>query len=227
MNHPSQTTRDAGNALARTVLDAGASMTIASGERSVTIGAKPAEETANPGHVSDRPDERADAPFDSRFGGRDYLKAPELEAIAEALIERYEEFSFLRRYGARVKCRWKRKGGKSKGRDTYGNTQKTSGLLDHFAECDFVIWIAADHVRESGWTNLQLEAQLYHELSHIGFTMDEDENSATYGEITLAIRGHDDELFHDELKRYGAWNQQRRVTEQLYTQIALPAGGDA
>jgi hypothetical protein len=175
------------------------------------------------GHLTQHPEQRAAVPWDESFAdGDDFVKAPELATIGAALVKRYPEFGFLA--DARIEYRWKRKGGRSQGRDTYGKCVKTSGALRHFARCDFLIWVAADHVRESAWTNVQLEALLYHELCHCNCEIDDDEKSPTYGEMRLTVRGHDDEVFLDELRRYGAWKSSRQRAGEAYAQVRLPDG---
>lgn len=219
----------------------GARATIGSGSSSVTIGraggpdpetvidaaeiasGTPAlEADAISGYVTENPSHRPFVPPDEAFDPEDgFLPAPELTRIGQALIERYPEFGFLLNADARIAYVWKRKGGKTKRKDFYGACQRPGGLLKHFAGCDYVIWIAADHVRESGFTNLQLEALVFHELSHTGYSIDEDQNSPTYGEMKLTIRGHDEELFLDELRRYGCWRQSLRRLSHVVIQLPL------
>jgi hypothetical protein len=195
-------------------------MTIRTGDRDVTIAPETTRDAVLAdgisGYVTERPHDRPFVPPDNHFtDDDDFLPAPELEQIGRALIARYSEIQFLA--NASIEYRWKRKGGKSKGKDVYGTCVKTSGLVRHFSECTFVIWIAADHVRESFFDNLQLEALLHHELLHATFEVDD-----KTGEMKWAIRGHDDEVFLDELRRYGAWNQSRRRAKEAYGQVALP-----
>jgi hypothetical protein len=180
-----------------------------------------AQDESKPGPLTQHPERRAAVPWDTAFADDDdFMAAPELASIGNALVARYAEFGFLA--NTKIEYRWKRKGGRSHGRDTYGKCVKTSGALRHFARCDYLIWVAADHVCESTWTELQLEALLYHELCHCGFEIDDDEKSPTYGEMRLTIRGHDDEVFLDELRRYGAWNSSRERAGEVYAQVRLP-----
>jgi hypothetical protein len=178
------------------------------------------EERPSFGHLTEEPDRKAATPLDGMFPDEGFLPAPEIESIARELIDAYPELGHIAQ--ADVGFVWKRKGGRTRGRDVYGKCQPASGLLAHFSRCDFVVWIAADHVRESGFTRLQLEALVYHELKHIGFEIDDDEKSPTYGEMKLVGRGHDDEIFIDEVLRYGAWNHSRRRAGEAYQQVTLP-----
>ena len=96
---------------------------------------------------------------------------------------------------------WKRKGGQRSGKAIEGKCQKPSGLLKHYSDKDFIIWLAADHCRNAGYDARQIEALLFHELQHIG--SDEDEDS---GEVTPVLVGHDFEGFLTEVTEYGMWS---------------------
>lgn len=173
------------------------------------------------GYVTDRPHDRPFVPPDDHFGEEDFLESRELEHLGRALIRRWGELGFLERFAAedRIAFVWKRKGGKSGGRAVLGKCQRPTGLLRFFSNQEFVIWIAADYAKAFGWTNLQLEALLYHELKHCAFEID-----LKTGEMTLTVQGHDDQLFWDELRRYGAWKQELERTGEVYGQLALTGG---
>lgn len=219
---PSAEALAAARRMQQAVSDAGATMTLSSGDRSVTIGAVTPDAVS--GHITERPHDRAFIPPDEYFNdGDDFLESIELERVGAALVARYPEFAFLEH--ATILYRWKRKGGQTKKKNLLGNLQKPTGLLKHFAESDYILWLAADHCRELMLTNLQLEALLYHELCHCWWEEDEDEKSPTYGEMKLSIRNHDDELFRQEIGRYAPWNDNRKQTLDAFRQIALPAGG--
>src|SRR5262245_36508700 len=96
----------------------------------------------------------------------DYLAADELARLARRLITTNERFTHLRNW--QIEVRWKREGGKNRDGLRYGATTKPSGLLRHFAGCDFVVWLAADHHRDTISTYRQVEACLFHELLHCG-----------------------------------------------------------
>ena len=213
------------------------SITLESGDESVTIPQSPgvsftADDLARgdrgeaitadgvSGYVSKDPVSRPFVPPDESFAdGDDFQKAPEIQKIGDALVVRWPELRHLQ--DANIEYRWKRAGGKSGGNATYGKCVKLSGLAKHFAGADFVVWIAADHLRESGWRTYQLEALTYHELKHIKLEVNEDETSPNYGEEKLVIVGHDRELFVDELKRYGAWELALQVIGEQYRQLAI------
>lgn len=215
---PIRTSQDAAGiaagSLRRTLAAHGASMTIQTGERSATIGPDGVS-----GHVTDTPHGRPFVPPEAAFDDDDFQRAPELERIVAALIAKWPELAFLE--DVSIACRWKKAGGKSSGKPVLARNQKPSGLLKHFANCEYIIWVAADHLREMGLSNYQLEACLYHELQHCGFEIIDDEKSPRYGETRYVIRAHDDEVFFDDLRRYGAWNHQHEGLETAFQQLAL------
>ena len=147
------------------------------------------------------PDSLFVIPTDEEFldAGGEFLPVSEtLRRFYKALLYEFTDLSFLNR--ATVSLLWKAKGGKSKGNVTLGRLQKPSGLLRHFSEQDYVIWFAADHCFERGFTNWQMLALLYHQLRHA--TLDESGN--------FAVRGHEFEGFIEEIRLFGAWESATR-----------------
>lgn len=126
------------------------------------------------------------------FESEEFIEAPALVDIAQELIARFEELSFL--YDFRLRLFWKSKGGSTGSKNTLGKCVKPSGLLKKYSDADFIVWVAADHTRHR-LTNRQMEALLYHELSHC--VLDEKGRPA--------IRPHDFEGFAREIEIYGAW----------------------
>lgn len=164
-------------------------------------------------------------PADDDFPEDDpFLNARPVEALARQLIEDWPELRHIRE--TTVAYLWKRKGGKSKGALVFGKCSPLSGVAKHGMETDFAIWLAADHCRDAAFGAEQFEALVYHELKHIGYVVDEDESSDTYGEMTIKAVGHDVEGFFDEIRRYGAWTQPLRNTEHEFTQLALSSDGE-
>lgn len=191
---------------------AGATATFVTGGESVTI-TPDAISTV----VGTDPAGRFYVPPEEHFDVADFLDMPKLEQIAEQLCVTWGEFRHLHR--ARLRVLWKKKGGASGGKNTWGKAIKTSGLVKHYADCDFVIWLAADHCRDAAITNYELEALLYHELSHLSYEMDEN------GEERWSVRGHDVTAFYGELERYGTWTPELRQMRHAYAQLALTDGG--
>lgn len=143
----------------------------------------------------------------------DYLEAPELADLAEAIL--------AKRVGdgpateASILYRWKREGGSKGGKDVLGKCAKTSPLIRSLTGCQFFIWLAADYCQVL--SDRQIEALLHHELRHIGG----DENGKLYA------RGHDFELFAADLQHYGPWHEGLEHLVAVVTQLRLPlpAGG--
>ena len=124
----------------------------------------------------------------------DYIPAPEVREVGEALIDACPEFAHLR--GVEIAYLWRREGGKTKGRLTLGKCTKPSGLLAHFSGATWVVWLAADHIGVRSFTAWQVEALVYHELCHTSVAGEDD---------TPTLVGHDVEAFRAELARYGLW----------------------
>lgn len=148
----------------------------------------------------------ANVPSDARFESlnREFLSDPELDRMAADLrIHRSRYLSSAR--DARIVCLWKRKGGKTAGNLTLGKCIKASGLAAFFAAeaesepVDYIIWLAADNIREEGLLAWQVEALMFHELLHI------DQSESKDGETTWTTVGHDAELFVPEIAVYGLW----------------------
>lgn len=159
-------------------------------------------------------------PADGRFAFPaaimgEFAKAPEIEAIADALIHEHRlQFSHL--LDANIRYLWKAKGGKSHGKDRLGACQKPSGLLSFFSGVDFVIWLALDNCKSSLLTNRQVEALVFHELLHTAATEDPDT-----GEIIFGIAPHDFEGFNEELRIYGPWSSDLERVTDIARQLEL------
>ena len=136
------------------------------------------------------------------FEQREFLTANALEQMGEKLIM-YHDLNVAE--NVIITYLWKRKGGVTSGRATLGKCIKTSGMVKYFAaqtrrrHVDYVIWLAADNVRDAGLAAWQLEALLYHELLHISTEIDKND------ELKLSIVGHDWEGFNAEINAYGLW----------------------
>mgnify|MGYP001572486283 CR=1 FL=1 len=141
---------------------------------------------------------------------QDFLPGEELRKIAEDLIYRPSlHLAHLDRIP--ISYLWKQKGGASHGKETLGKCQVATGLVKHFSEVSFVIWLAADHLRERKATNTFVEACLYHELLHI----EEDEDGK------LVLRDHQFEGFVDEVKAFGLWQEGLTRAKEAFFQAGL------
>lgn len=190
-------------------------------DATVVVGPPP-EPGAERETVTEHPTRRPIVPRDTAFRHDDpFLPAPDLRAIGAGLIERWPELADLGTARlddietARLGYLWKRKGGKSKGRPVFGSCQKASPLVRHYADLDALILISADHVRQAAMTNYQLEALVYHELKHLRAETDDED------EVRFVVQGHDDELFIDELRRYGAWHDAHRAAAGQWGQLGI------
>ncbi len=137
------------------------------------------------------PEQLVVVPKLSDFKDDDFIDAPTVETVARKLIETCDCFVGAGLADAEIVYLWKKKGAESP-RRILGQCQKPSGLLRHFSEADFVIWLAANNVR--GFTEWQFEALIFHELKH---ALADDEGPK--------IVPHDFEGFAEEIARYGCW----------------------
>lgn len=145
----------------------------------------------------------------------EFVKAKDLEAIAVRLID-HHEVRFEHLHKMRVAYLWKRAGGEQQGKARFGHTKKSAGLLRFFSGTDFVIWLAADHLRtlnpgDRPATFWQVEGMVYHELMHIG--IDNKENPV--------LRGHDWQGFAEEIRRYGPWNEDAEMIRVAFKQLEM------
>lgn len=151
-----------------------------------------------------------DVPSEASLDG-EFAPAPDIERIAARLILRHQ---MTPHNTCNIVYLWKDKGGKSHGSAVYGKATKPSGLLRHFSECDFVIWLAADHLRECGATVREVEAVVYHELRHIA----SDENDDP------CLTGHEYAGFLAELKEYGTTVRDLKPILRIAQQMEMPLG---
>jgi len=154
-------------------------------------------------------------PSKRQFGEAAFLPAEDVRRVAERLIDRHAaSFGFLRQF--QVAYLWKAKGGASKGTATLGKCEKASPLVAYFGEHHLIVWLAADHCRELRMTERQVEALVFHELSHASLTEDGD----------LAIVGHDFEGFASELREYGPWSADLQIMARAVEQLRMNLDGD-
>ena len=165
---------------------------------------------------------RAAIPGESRFVDRDgvqtdYLAGPDIARIANALINTDDDLAFLE--GVKIHYLWRRKGRKKAARAVLGTCQKLSGLARFgLGGGEFLIILDAENCEELGLSAWQLEALIYHELNHIA-PPEEDEAAAG-----PTLVGHDAELFNAEIRRYGLWKSDLRITSKAFDDLPLFAG---
>ena len=162
-------------------------------------------------------------PQDDEFFGKDFMPAEALDALARDLSGRHEELHFLRDYDLQVL--WKRTGGAKGGRGVLGKCYSPTGLMRFYSGKDWVIWLAADHIRAHGFNAQQTEALLYHEMLHCKV----EEQPDRPPKVTTV--SHDIEAFNKEIERYGLWMQDLVDTaevmgHQLALQLDTPGAPD-
>lgn len=143
----------------------------------------------------------------------DYLPAFDLEAIADALIADSPEFGFLRKYA--IGYLWKRNGATKNQKVTLGQCSKAPPKVRFYAKVTFLIEISANHCRDARLTNRQMEALIYHEISHCF------EVVTKKGDIKPGIIGHDLEMFFNEYRIYGTWHPMLGEAERVFRQEEL------
>jgi hypothetical protein len=121
-----------------------------------------------------------------------WVESNDMTRLAEAIIQRYNMAAG--QYSGRFF--WKAKGGKDKGAARLGKCQavSASSLLHYALSCDYVIWLAVDHL--SGKPDHVIEAVLHHELCHVSSDPDS---------LDMKIVGHDAEVFAADFDRYGLY----------------------
>lgn len=165
------------------------------------------------------PDAACVVPQDLEFGADEYhgtgfVQSQDLAHVGEMLIKTCPEFAHLA--GIDVLYFWQRKGGMDNGQIALGRCKKTSGLMRLISGAEFLVTVSADHARERGLTNWQLEALLHHELCHA----DSDVDDKT-GYTISKLRGHDWEGFTDNVGRYGLWDTVEVRAARAFEQLGL------
>lgn len=168
--------------------------------------------------LTEMPSAQLYAPGDGEFDdGADYLVSGRLAQRAKVLISRHPEF-FNHLHRLSVIYLWRREGGKSKGRVVFGKCSKASGLVKHFSESQFVIWLAADHCRMARYGDREIEALLFHEMLHTAVA-EVNENTGRGGGPTLVP--HDLEVFRAEIEVYGLWAADLRDVAPAFQQASM------
>lgn len=150
-------------------------------------------------------------PSKDSFGTEPFMSASDLQTLGRALIAKHAER--LKAAGkAEIRYLWKANGGSQYGKPNYGNCERASGLVHHFAGCDFVVWFAADHLFETAFMQAQLEALMFRCLCHIGVN----ENTKSFQYIGPDFHG-----YADEVAIYGLWDQPLKELGKAIKQMPL------
>jgi len=155
--------------------------------------------------------ERYRVPSEAAFGEGEFMEANDIAKMVPGLIDKHSAL-FGHITNVDIICLWKKSGGQTKGKPTWAKVQSPSGLLRYFAECDFVVWLAADHLREKGVSAKEVEAIIFHELCHLQWDAED-------GKIMVV--GHDFEGFAEEIKHYGMWRRDLAKAGEAIRQLSL------
>lgn len=127
-----------------------------------------------------------------------FTSAEAVEEIAQRLIGNYHPELGT----ARIKFLFQEKAGKKGGKVILGKAQKVSGVLEHFADADFLIVVALDQ-----WNDLAANrrtALVDHLLERCTGEEDPEDPGA---EMKWKTREPDVHEFSTILQRYGAWSE--------------------
>jgi Putative phage metallopeptidase len=152
------------------------------------------------------PDVPGPAKFDEAES--DYLEAPALARVGEALIAKRAGLEYLRDY--EIAYLWQKKGGSSRGKPVLGRCRRPRGLLAQYCGADFIVSVSADYTAAAQLTRFQIEALVYHELCHASVT----ENGAR-------LVPHDYEGFNSEVSFHGAWRPDLEKAAATFQQLRL------
>ncbi len=176
-----------------------------------------AEQGELPGTPSTEPEKTDyDVPFESQFNNRDLLEAPGLRAIGERLIaSATEDDGFDHLHGIEIHWFWKRRGGTQGGNPRYAGIKRPSSFEKHYTggRVIYMVWLAADHVREAKFTPEQIEACLYDQLCRTDVDPDDHDAYRIIGpDFVGSIR---------TLQRFGVWNADLREAAARIQQLPL------
>lgn len=121
----------------------------------------------------------------------EYMVSPEMQAIAEKIIEENDELKHLR--DGMVRIGYQLGSGQKKHGDMYvfGDCTKASSKTKAFSNVDFVITFYEPNVRDL--TDWQLERLMFHELLHVGYG----------GEDVCSVNPHDVADFRLCIEKWG------------------------
>lgn len=159
---------------------------------------------------------RVQPPSDDQFGVNRYVRADAIQQTIEAMIrDAAHGLGAILEAEVSIGARWVRTGSKQNGKPTLAKIAKCGPSLKFESGRDFLLDVAADQVRELGLTHWQLEALVFHNLKHVGVTVDSD------SDVALSIAPHDAELFADEIALYGAWMADHGAVRETFRQAPL------
>lgn len=140
----------------------------------------------------------------------EWIEAEDLSALGAAVIARYGQFEPL--LEMRLRYVWRASYQEVAGRAQWGDTKRLTQMNQHFADADIAIWLAANWFRDQDDPQRAVEAGLYRQLCHIGFTP----------KGKPIIIGPDFAGFVTELRHYGLWLPSYRSLHREIEQLELP-----
>lgn len=143
-----------------------------------------------------------------------FFEAEAVQEIAERLVGDYHPEIAT----ARIKYLFQEKAGKKGGKAVLGTVKKISGVLEHFADCDFLVVVAQDQ-----WMDLdgsKRAALVDHLLERCTGEEDPEDPGAS---VKWKTREPDVHEFSTILQRYGAWTEDLagfcQVAQSLDTEV--------
>jgi hypothetical protein len=127
-----------------------------------------------------------------------FFDAESVVEIAERLVSQYHPELAT----ARIKYLFQEKAGKKGGKPVLGKVQKVSGVLEHFADCDFLVILAQDTWADLD--NTKRTALVDHLLERCTGEEDPEDPGAA---MKWKTREPDVHEFSTILQRYGAWTE--------------------
>lgn len=167
-------------------------------------------------------------PTAAKFGTAPYLAAPALEEIAARLMANKADFDAHRDLS--IIYRWKAKGGNAKGLPKLAGIDRVTGQTLAFIAGpapDLLVWLAADTLRDSAVTDLQVEAILFDQLAAIEWSDGDEDGDPTWRLVGPEIMCH-----LATLEEYGPFTRRLLAAKPafaqpgLFDQLSAPVRGD-
>lgn len=156
-------------------------------------------------------------PSAAKFGTAPYIAAPTLEEMAVRLMANKPAFDELRDLD--IVFRWKAKGGNQKGWPRLGGIERVSGQTLAFIAGpapDLLVWLAADTLRDSGVTEIQVEAMLFDQLASVEWSDGDEDGDPTWRLVGPEIMCH-----LATLEEYGAFTRKLQAAKPAFSQPSL------
>jgi hypothetical protein len=143
----------------------------------------------------------------------EFLEDDALNRLVGKIISHYADFDVLTELN--IRTLWQKDAGTEDGRIKLGGSVKQNNLTRYLAKVDWVIFVNLKAAEYYEFTNLQMEALLFHEISHIDVEEQDD------GTLKLKKLPHDASFFTSEIQTYGAWSMHLLPSQNAFTQRSL------